>query len=176
MLAGFEPSIQRVVVARRVVLRLVGILLRSLVIVLRGRLMGRRFGLLGRITMQGVHRRRLVLRLVIVVLRQRRRRQRGFVARALHPCRRARRSIEFVFRRVILLWAHVGPRLQRARRGLGRGPERVILPDQPCEFGKRITLAASLVGGRKMSVLISISHRDDASPTGQRQPAMSNKP
>ena len=56
-----------------------------------------------------------------------------------------------------------------SRRGLGRGPQRIILPDQPCELRKRIALAATLVGGWKRSVLISISHRDDASPTGQRQ-------
>src|SRR6187399_2191849 len=130
-----------------------------------------------------MHRLRLlVFRFVIVSRRQRRRRQRGFVARALHPCRRARRSYGLFFRLIVLLWriillrAHVGARLQRARRGLARGPQRVVLPDQPCELRKRIVLAASLVGGRKRSVLISISHRDDASPTGQRQPARSNKP
>ena len=67
--------------------------------------------------------------------------------------------------------------------GLGRSPERIGLPDQPREFGKRIALAPpSLVDRRdhsrrrERSVLISISHRDDASPSGQRQPAMSNKP
>jgi hypothetical protein len=64
------------------------------------------------------------------------------------------------------------------RRWLGAGgPIRIILSDQPRELGKRIVLAASLVGsGGKRLVLISISHRDDASPTGQRHPAMSNKP
>jgi hypothetical protein len=94
-------------------------LLRLLVIVLlrqlRGLLAGcvlRRLGRvlrrLGRIAMQGMHRRRLlVLRLVIVFLvflrhGRHRRRQRGFVARALHPCRWCRRSIELFFRRIIL--------------------------------------------------------------------------
>src|SRR5206468_5621435 len=80
VLAGFEPPIQGIVVARRVVLRLVGVLLRSLVIVLRGRLIALRGRLrwLGCVAVQGMHRRRLlVLRLVIVFLivflRQRRR-------------------------------------------------------------------------------------------------------
>ena len=82
-------------------------LLRLLVIiVLRGRrLMRGHLRRLGRVAMQRMHRRRLlVLRLVIVFLRQRRRRQRGFVARALHPCRRARRSNGLFFRRIVLLW------------------------------------------------------------------------
>src|SRR4051812_14812780 len=126
-----------------------------------------------------MHRLRLVFWLVVVFLRQRQRQRwrRCFVARALHPCRRARRrSIGQFLRRIVLLRTHVGPRLQRVRRGFGRGPERIILPDQPCEFGKRIALAASLLGGGKRSVLISISHRDDASLRDSAKPAMSNKP
>src|SRR4029453_5380437 len=101
-----------------------------------------------------------------------RRRERGFVAPARHPPRRAWTRIRLFFRQIVLLWPHVGPRLQRSWRGSrpGRRPRRIILPDQPCELRKRIALAATLVGGGKRSVLISISHRDDASPSGQRQP------
>ena len=64
--------------------------------------------------------------------------------------------------------------------------ERVGLPDQPGQFRQRIALALRrrirvraaivIVGGGKRSVLITISHREDASPSGQRQPAMTTEP
>jgi hypothetical protein len=68
----------------------------------------------------------------------------------------------------------------RARRdrliGPPHGAERIGLTDQPREFGQRIALARSrsvrinaviIVVSRKRSALISISHRDDASPSGK---------
>src|SRR4029453_13688098 len=81
---GFDPAVERVVVARRILLRLGFGILRLLVVVLR-----RRLRLLGRVAMQGMHRRRLVFRLVVVILRWRWWR-RGFVPGALHPRRRGR--------------------------------------------------------------------------------------
>ena len=84
----------------------------------------------------------------------------------------------------VVLRADIGPRLQRMRGVLAGGAERIGLPDQPRQFGQRIALArahadrtAIMVGvGRKRSVLITISHREDASPSGQRQPAMTTEP
>jgi hypothetical protein len=69
-------------------------------------------------------------------------------------------------------------------RGLCRGAERIGLPDQVRQFRQRIALAAQIrirtaimVGvGRKRSVLITISHREDAFASGQRQPAMTTEP
>ena len=76
--------------------------------------------------------------------------------------------------------ADIGPLLQW-KGGLGRGAERIGLPDQ---FRQRIALAAHIrirtaimVGvGRKRSVLITISHREDAFASGQRQPVMITEP
>ena len=133
--------------------------------------------------MQGMHRRRLVFRLVIVFLRRGGGgsgvscRARCIHAGGLGGAHRAASSGGSYCSGGYC--GRYGPRLQRMRRRLGRGPERIVLPDQPCQLRKRIALGravgitAIMVGGGKRSVLISISHRDDASPSGQRQPAMS---
>ena len=82
--------------------------------------------------------------------------------------------------------------LQRANAELRRERDTLLirettlaeaLAQRNSEFGERIAfasrpmlIATTIAVGRKRSVRISISHRDDASPTGQRQPAMSHKP
>ena len=107
---------------------------------------------------------------------------RGFLPGALPPWRRPSGRARFFLSEGVLR-ADIGPRLQR-KGGLGRGAERIGLPDQLRQFRQRIALAAHMririaimVGvGRKRSVLIMISHREDASPWGQRQPAMTTKP
>ena len=84
LIAVFDPSIQRIVIARRIrvrlgiVLRLSGgISLRLVVIVLR-----KRRSLRCRVAMQRMHRRVLVFLRLVVVLR---RGWRGFLTGALHP-------------------------------------------------------------------------------------------
>ena len=107
---------------------------------------------------------------------------RGFLPGAQPPWRRPSGRARFFLREGVLR-ADIGPRLQR-NGGLGRGAERIGLPDQLRQFRQRIALAAHIrictaimVGvGRKRSVLITISHREDASPWGQRQPAMTTEP
>jgi hypothetical protein len=58
-------------------------------------------------------------------------------------------------------------------RGI-RTRERIGLPDQSREFGQGITfgppmliVAAAMIVGREGSILMSISHRGDASPMGK---------
>src|SRR5260221_10085204 len=103
---------------------------------------------------------------------------RDFLPGALPPWRRPSGRARF-FPREGVLRTDIGPRLQR-KGGLGRGAERIGLR----QFRQRFALAAHIrictaimVGvGRKRSVLIMISHREDASPWGQRQPAMITEP
>jgi hypothetical protein len=71
--------------------------------------------------------------------------------------------------------------LTATRRDLLIGPahagERIGLTDQPREFGQRIAFSPSrrklvtatimIVARWKRSILISISHRDDACPSGK---------
>ncbi|GLH76006.1 hypothetical protein SSBR45G_09140 [Bradyrhizobium sp. SSBR45G] len=90
------------------------------------------------------------------------------VGRTLHPGRRAGRrhggSGLFGSRRR-------GPRhgpLLRLRGSSARRSERIVLPDQTSKFGERIGIgllvstAAKTISG-KGSVLVTISHRDEAS-------------
>ena len=122
-----------------------------------------------------MHGARLVLRLRLFVFLL----CRGFLPGALHPWRQPSGRAHFFLRGGVLR-ADIGPRLQR-KGGLGGGAERIGLPDQ---FRQRIALAAHIrirtaimVGvGRKRSVLITISHREDAFASGQRQPAMTTEP
>jgi hypothetical protein len=130
--------------------------------------------------MQRMYRARLILRLLVFRLG---RRGCGFLPmRTLHPWRRARGQIVFglggrliVLNRLALLGAGL-------RLSLYIGPahrKRIGLADQPGQFGQRIALAPAsgvliaaativiVVGIR--SVLISISHRGDASPSARSQ-------
>jgi hypothetical protein len=112
--------------------------------------------------------------------------RRGFLPRhALQPGRRTggntvlfRHRIIFNRRRFILivyvLIAHPATWLYRLI-GAAHAGERIGLPDQARKLRQRVTLglcgrmqiiAAIVVRGKK-SVLISISHRDDASPSGK---------
>src|SRR5579863_4171654 len=128
----------------------------------------------GRVAMQRMHRARIVLLW--------RRRRRCFLTRhALHPGWRSRRRLFLSLRRKLIIvlvcrvasWPRV--RLQRQIGSLHTaGAERIGLTDQTSEFGKRIALhllgslrsvvPVIVVSTRKRSALISISHRDDASP------------
>ena len=136
--------------------------------------------MLGRVAMQGMHRIRLIVGLLGFKFWLGLRRDRA--ARALHPGRRAGRRAVILFRRRLVLGLRIGPRLQRMR-GLGGGAEWIGLADQPCQFGqwialspvRAVTIIAVVVLGGKRSVLISISHRDDASPSGQRQTVMTQR-
>ena len=97
----------------------------------------------------------------------------GFLPGAQPPWRRPSGRARFL--REGVLRTDIGPRLQR-NEGLGRGAERIALPGQLRQFRQRIALAAHIhvctaimVGvGRKRSVLIRISHREDASLWRQR--------
>src|SRR6478672_2400258 len=133
-----------------------------------------RCGWLGRVAVQRTPGATLVLVFLL---------WRGFLPGALPPWRRPSRRARFVLRGGVL-WADIGPRLQR-KGGLGRGAERIGLPHQ---FRQRIALAAHIrirtaimVGvGRKRSVLITISHREDcirfgAAPTRHDHRAMTNE-
>src|SRR5260363_393640 len=88
--------------------------------------------------------------------------------RALHPCRRpSRRHAGGLIggsrrgRPGIGAWSSLGRRAARLR-------ERIVLPDQASELGERIGIgrlvstAAKTISG-KGSVLVTISHRDEAS-------------
>jgi hypothetical protein len=95
---------------------------------------------------------------------------------ALHPLRRPRGEGLICGRRALVLIA-----LAATRRYLLIGPahagERIGLTDQPREFSQRIAFSPSrrglvaatimIVARRKRSILISISHRDDACPSGK---------
>src|SRR5258706_14462240 len=95
---------------------------------------------------------------------------RGFLPGALPPWRRPSGRARFFLGGGVLR-ADIGPRLQR-EGGLGRGAERIGLPHQPRPFRPRIPLAAHIRiftaimvgGGREKSVLITISHPEEASP------------
>src|SRR6476661_1805320 len=116
-----------------------------------------------------MHGARLVLRLRLFVFLL----WRGFLPGALPPWRQPSGRARFFLRGGVLR-ADIGPRLQR-KGGLG---ERIGLPDQLRQFRQRFALAAHIrictaimVGvGRKRSVLITISHREDASPWGSANP------
>jgi len=96
---------------------------------------------------------------------------------ALHPGRWARGRGVIRLRRLLVLIARA-----RARLDLVIGPphaaaERIGLADQPRKLSQRVALlpcrcvrvtaAMIIVIGGKRSVLISISHCDDASPSGK---------
>jgi hypothetical protein len=97
-------------------------------------------------------------------------------AGALHPLRRPRGGGLIRGHRGLVLLA-----LAATRRHLLIGPahagERIGLTDQPREFSQRIAFSPHgrmlvavtimIVARRKRSILISISHRDDASPSGE---------
>jgi len=96
---------------------------------------------------------------------------------ALHPGRRARgRVVGFQRRlRFMVRIAIVGARRNRLV-GAAQIGERVGLADQPRQFGERIALASGrrlmtatvvvVIRGER-SILVSISHRDVASPSGK---------
>jgi hypothetical protein len=101
-------------------------------------------------------------------------------AALLHPGRRARRC------QGIVRWQLWSP--HRLRRGRGRprrnlnlgsgtacSGERIILTNEASKLGQRIAFAprraarghaAIQIIGREVSILVTISHRDDASPSG----------
>ncbi|HXQ03205.1 MAG TPA: hypothetical protein VN831_00410 [Bradyrhizobium sp.] len=95
---------------------------------------------------------------------------------ALHPLRRPRGGGLIRGHRALVLVA-----LTAARRYLLIGPahagERIGLTDQPREFSQRIAFSPSrrklvtatimIVARWKRFILISISHRDDACPSGK---------
>ena len=116
------------------------------------------------ITLHRMHRARIVL-------------LRGFLpGDALHPRRRARGSIIRDFLGRIERVMHLGTRLRR-QIGAPHVRERIGLTDQAGEFSQGIALgprrcmsvvtAVMGIAGGKMSVVVSISHRDDASPPGR---------
>src|SRR5579872_3768155 len=127
----------------------------------------------GRVAVQRMHRAR-------IVLLWRRRRWRVLAHRALHPGWWSRRRLFFRLRRKLIIvlvcgaasWPRVRLQLQIGSLHTA-GAERIGLTDQTSEFGKRIALdllgsmrsvvPVIVVSTRKTSVLISISHRDDAS-------------
>ena len=79
-----------------------------------------------------------------------------------------------------ILRADIHPRLQWKGR-LGRGAERIALPGQLRQFRQQTALVsqstAIMLGvSRKRPVLIIISHGEDASASGQCQPAMTTEP
>ena len=126
-------------------------------------------GLLGGVAMQRMHRARVFFRVIL---------RRGFLpGSALHPwrwaCRRA--IVRIGFGRRLVLIVHAGARWD-LRIGAAHADERIGLTDQPREFGQgiavalcrrmRVTAIVIIVRG-KGSVLISISHRNDASPSGK---------
>jgi hypothetical protein len=105
---------------------------------------------------------------------------------ALHPRRRARGGGIVCGYRLLVLIALGGARLYLTRLGFTRlylviGPaharERIGLADQPSKFSQRIAFGLfrralvsatiMIVVRRNRSTLISISHRDDASPSGK---------
>ena len=132
---------------------------------------------LGRVAVQRMHGARLIFFfpwLFVVLLRQ------GFLTGALHQdARTYRRRLVFQMRRgleglrrLIGRRTDIGSGLQRMRRR--SGTKRIGLADQPRQFGERVVFSARgrtaimIVVGGKRSVLVSISHREDASPSGQR--------
>src|SRR6202011_6072155 len=102
---------------------------------------------------------------------------------ALNPGRRACERdvirVGFGFR---LVWiARAGARLDLSI-GPTHAAERIGLTDQPRQFSQGIALAvrrrmriAAAVVRRIRSVLISISHRDDASPSGKARRTVPTK-
>src|SRR6478609_12078412 len=85
------------------------------------------------------------------------------------PCRPA------VFGRFLIVIALAGAG-RDPRIALTHGAERIGLPDQPCELGQRVAFGPgrrtlihpaviAIVRGKR-SVLVSFSHRDDASASG----------
>src|SRR5277367_1236241 len=121
--------------------------------------------MLGRIAMQRVHRARLI---ILLALRLVVNRLFDFLAvGALHPWRRARRwAVIRRCRRPMLLGS--ASRLD-LRVGAARGAKRVGLADQPRELRQGIAFIPVVIAGKR-PVLISISHRDDASPSGNANP------
>jgi hypothetical protein len=106
--------------------------------------------------------------------------RRDFPGRALHPLRRARTGSSSVrIRRGLglILFALEAARLHLLI-GATHCRKRIGLPDQPRKFSQRIavglcrrariTATIIIVVRRKRSILISISHRDDASPSGKK--------
>ena len=156
---GIELAVQRIVIARWIGLS-IGIGKRRLVVIRLWR------GTLRRIAVQRMHRTRVILGVILLW---------DFLPGALHPRRWTRGRLVIRRRRLLVLSARAGARLD-----LLIGPthaERVGLTDQPRQFGQRIALglgrcallivAIMVIIGGKRSVLISISHRDDASPSGK---------
>jgi hypothetical protein len=173
MPADIKLAVQRFVVARRIGL--------AILVVLKGRwwclmIIRFRFGTNRRMTLQRMHRVRIFQRRLL----KRRPLLWDFVpGGALHPGRRTGDGAIIRLRGALILVARVG-----ARRDLLIGPAHgakwISLTDQPSEFrqriaftpGRRVVLAAIIVvNGGKRSVLISISHRDDASLRESCQPA-----
>ena len=125
-----------------------------------------------------MHRIRIILDVILRVILRSIPRRNFLPVGALHPGRRARG------RAVILIYPVPEAVALRARAGARDLPiapahraERIGLTDQPREFGKRIAFVPSRGGlitavivtviARKASILVSISHRDDAFPSGR---------
>jgi hypothetical protein len=117
--------------------------------------------------MQRMHCTRVILWVILL---------RGFPPdSALHPRRRARGKAIIRSWRLVLI-ARVGARLYLLV-GPTHAAKRIGLTDQARELGQRIALALGwralviaaiivIIRGKR-SALISISHRDDASPSGK---------
>src|SRR5260221_12759553 len=115
-----------------------------------------------------MHCTRVILRVILL---------RDFLPGALHPRRRTRGGRLRIRRRPLLVWsAGAGGRVDLLI-GPTHAAQRIVLTDQPRQFGQRIALvlggrvlglvAVMVIIGGETSVLISISHRDDASPSGK---------
>ncbi len=165
---GFELAVQRIVIARRIGLVTGGLVRRRRMVFRFGRRLRRG------VAEQRMHRARIILL------------RRFLPAGALHPRRRARSDAVIVDREFVLIGLG-GARLH-GLIGPAHAGERIGLTDQPRELSQRIALdprrrmlftAAIVVIVRgKRSILISISHGDDASPSGKlpTPPLQANQP
>ena len=166
---GLDLPVQRIVIARGIGLSLIGVWLFVLILILR--LLRRHWRSRLRITVQWMHRGRLIVCLVVVL-------RLGLLGPrigALHPWRRPGRRLGL--RLVLLRIVFLGLVLRRlvTLRGLRLGfhigaahRKGIGLADQARQFGQGIAFdilamlicaAAIVIMGGKLSVLISISHR-----------------
>src|SRR6266404_9859539 len=127
-----------------------------------------RRGMLGRVTLQRMDCARVILRVIFLLWALE-------PGSALHPWRRAGGRAVICHRGLVLI---ARTRAQLCRLiGPSHAAERIGLTDQPRQLSQRIALAPCrrvlvtaaiiVVISGKRSVLRSISHRDDASPSGK---------
>jgi hypothetical protein len=136
-------------------------------------------GVLSQIILGRIILRRIILGWIIL--------RRNLLPRgSLHPGRRADRGAAVSLSRWIIRVARCAARYRRLIVPSPQMGERISLTNQACELGERIALSSSsrmliviaiiAIVRRIASVLISISHRDDASPVGKAAYPLSNEP